>query len=261
MFPELGLLGQGASLWGEAGPGHLPVSSAPSSSPQSARSPHGWSPTSDHPLTPALSRQIPKRLYKALSLLKKEFELSKLQQRLGREVSWAAGPRGCLCSRGCEPHWVKIHRWPRWQSPERGAGIHRPLVRAEDFSPSEFWGEMLNIGNHPGKGCKAVLKTRPFEAYLPRPGQTRSTWVVSYLKVMLLRCDSIFQCFHVRRKFSITVLIREACNTWLLPRGTQLQTWQAGLQPVQAGRVCRRSRGMPAPGQASPSQRDRKVNR
>lgn len=33
--------------------------------------------------------QIPKRLYKALSLLKKEFELSKLQQRLGREVSWA----------------------------------------------------------------------------------------------------------------------------------------------------------------------------
>lgn len=91
MFPDLGLLGQGASLWGEAGPGHLPVSSAPSSSPQSARSPHGWSPTSDHPLTPALSRQIPKRLYKALSLLKKEFELSKLQQRLGREVSWAGG--------------------------------------------------------------------------------------------------------------------------------------------------------------------------
>lgn len=33
-------------------------------------------------------RQIPKRLYKALSLLKKEFELSKLQQRLGREVRW-----------------------------------------------------------------------------------------------------------------------------------------------------------------------------
>lgn len=30
--------------------------------------------------------QILKRLYKALSLLKKEFELSKLQQRLGREV-------------------------------------------------------------------------------------------------------------------------------------------------------------------------------
>uniref|UniRef100_A0A3Q2UB29 Lon peptidase 1, mitochondrial n=1 Tax=Fundulus heteroclitus TaxID=8078 RepID=A0A3Q2UB29_FUNHE len=29
---------------------------------------------------------IPKRLYKALSLLKKEYELSKLQQRLGREV-------------------------------------------------------------------------------------------------------------------------------------------------------------------------------
>ncbi|CAI9590925.1 unnamed protein product [Staurois parvus] len=29
---------------------------------------------------------IPKRLYKSLSLLKKEFELSKLQQRLGREV-------------------------------------------------------------------------------------------------------------------------------------------------------------------------------
>lgn len=33
--------------------------------------------------------QIPKRLYKALSLLKKEYELSKLQQRLGREVSHA----------------------------------------------------------------------------------------------------------------------------------------------------------------------------
>lgn len=32
------------------------------------------------------SLQIPKRLYKALSLLKKEYELSKLQQRLGREV-------------------------------------------------------------------------------------------------------------------------------------------------------------------------------
>eukprot|EP00061_Rhincodon_typus_P012383 g38083.t1 len=30
--------------------------------------------------------KIPNRLYKALSLLKKEFELSKLQQRLGREV-------------------------------------------------------------------------------------------------------------------------------------------------------------------------------
>ena len=37
--------------------------------------------------------QIPKRLYKALSLLKKEFELSKLQQRLGREVS---GPGAAL---------------------------------------------------------------------------------------------------------------------------------------------------------------------
>lgn len=49
----------------------------------------------------SLSRQIPKRLYKALSLLKKEFELSKLQQRLGREVSprlrrshsWGPSPR------------------------------------------------------------------------------------------------------------------------------------------------------------------------
>lgn len=90
VFPELGLLGQGASLWGKAGPGHLPVFASPSSSPQSAHSPHGWSPTSDHPLTPALSWQIPKRLYKALSLLKKEFELSKLQQRLGREVSASA---------------------------------------------------------------------------------------------------------------------------------------------------------------------------
>lgn len=36
-----------------------------------------------------LSFQIPKRLYKALSLLKKEYELSKLQQRLGREVSFS----------------------------------------------------------------------------------------------------------------------------------------------------------------------------
>lgn len=34
--------------------------------------------------------QIPKRLYKALSLLKKEYELSKLQQRLGREVSFSS---------------------------------------------------------------------------------------------------------------------------------------------------------------------------
>lgn len=34
----------------------------------------------------SVSMQIPKRLYKALSLLKKEYELSKLQQRLGREV-------------------------------------------------------------------------------------------------------------------------------------------------------------------------------
>lgn len=62
----------------------------------------------DHPLVPPLPWQIPKRLYKALSLLKKEFELSKLQQRLGREVSgrdtqrvqtengqsWAAGSSG-----------------------------------------------------------------------------------------------------------------------------------------------------------------------
>ncbi|XP_069574565.1 lon protease homolog, mitochondrial isoform X2 [Brachyistius frenatus] len=36
--------------------------------------------------TRSVSLQIPKRLYKALSLLKKEYELSKLQQRLGREV-------------------------------------------------------------------------------------------------------------------------------------------------------------------------------
>lgn len=35
--------------------------------------------------------QILKRLYKALSLLKKEFELSKLQQRLGREVMGRGG--------------------------------------------------------------------------------------------------------------------------------------------------------------------------
>lgn len=88
VFPELGLLGQGASLRGRAGPGHLQL---PPAAAQSAHSPHGWSPTSSHPLTPALSWQIPKRLYKALSLLKKEFELSKLQQRLGREVSRAGG--------------------------------------------------------------------------------------------------------------------------------------------------------------------------
>ena len=31
--------------------------------------------------------QIPKRLMLALSLLKKEFELSKLQQKIGREVN------------------------------------------------------------------------------------------------------------------------------------------------------------------------------
>lgn len=37
-------------------------------------------------LTCVLVSQIPKRLYKALSLLKKEYELSKLQQRLSREV-------------------------------------------------------------------------------------------------------------------------------------------------------------------------------
>lgn len=49
--------------------------------------------TDGHPLTSSLSWQIPKRLYKALSLLKKEFELSKLQQRLGREVSGRAGPQ------------------------------------------------------------------------------------------------------------------------------------------------------------------------
>ena len=36
--------------------------------------------------------QIPKRLMLALSLLKKEYELSKLQQRIGREVMlWEAG--------------------------------------------------------------------------------------------------------------------------------------------------------------------------
>lgn len=37
--------------------------------------------------------QIPKRLYKALSLLKKEYELSKLQQRLGREVRFSSNIR------------------------------------------------------------------------------------------------------------------------------------------------------------------------
>lgn len=41
--------------------------------------------------------QIPKRLYKALSLLKKEYELSKLQQRLGREV----GRLNQLCVSHC----------------------------------------------------------------------------------------------------------------------------------------------------------------
>lgn len=42
--------------------------------------------------------QIPKRLYKALSLLKKEFELSKLQQRLGREVSAPTGDQSLSSS-------------------------------------------------------------------------------------------------------------------------------------------------------------------
>lgn len=40
--------------------------------------------------------QIPKRLYKALSLLKKEYELSKLQQRLGREVRCQTSLHVCL---------------------------------------------------------------------------------------------------------------------------------------------------------------------
>lgn len=40
--------------------------------------------------------QIPKRLYKALSLLKKEYELSKLQQRLGREVTCQTSIHACL---------------------------------------------------------------------------------------------------------------------------------------------------------------------
>lgn len=48
----------------------------------------------DNPAVPCCS-QILKRLYKALSLLKKEFELSKLQQRLGREVT-GRGVKGCV---------------------------------------------------------------------------------------------------------------------------------------------------------------------
>lgn len=44
-----------------------------------------WSLLPDNCIVPCCL-QILKRLYKALSLLKKEFELSKLQQRLGREV-------------------------------------------------------------------------------------------------------------------------------------------------------------------------------
>lgn len=44
-----------------------------------------------HMYPTVLCLQILKRLYKALSLLKKEFELSKLQQRLGREVTGGKG--------------------------------------------------------------------------------------------------------------------------------------------------------------------------
>lgn len=50
--------------------------------------------------------QIPKRLMLALSLLKKEYELSKLQQKLGREVrSLQSYPLVCLvvgCSNSTE---------------------------------------------------------------------------------------------------------------------------------------------------------------
>lgn len=52
-----------------------------------------WSLPPDNPVPCCL--QILKRLYKALSLLKKEFELSKLQQRLGREVMGRGG-EGCI---------------------------------------------------------------------------------------------------------------------------------------------------------------------
>lgn len=74
---------------------------------------------------------------------------------------------------------------------------------------------MPNIGNQPGKGCKAVSKTQPFEMYLPRPGQTNTTWMISCLKVMFFRRDSIFQCLYVGKKFHITVLIGKACNDCL----------------------------------------------
>lgn len=82
----LGLLGQSvrpSRIWGGVACPHALVRT-PSPLPIH---------TDGHPLTSSLSWQIPKRLYKALSLLKKEFELSKLQQRLGREVSGRAGPQ------------------------------------------------------------------------------------------------------------------------------------------------------------------------
>lgn len=56
--------------------------------------------------------QIPKRLYKALSLLKKEYELSKLQQRLGREVR----------------HHTSIHTCPHMSPGHLSVSLLRPQV-------------------------------------------------------------------------------------------------------------------------------------
>lgn len=123
VFPELRFLGQGCMpLFGEAWLGHLPLFALSSAAAHSVRSPlpsplHTRALTLDRLLTSSLSWQIPKRLYKALSLLKKEFELSKLQQRLGREVSWVGQP-SYLCSEGCETHWVKTYNLSLWLNPE-----------------------------------------------------------------------------------------------------------------------------------------------
>lgn len=53
---------------------------------------------------------------------------------------------------------LKLTGSPRRLSPKGGPGIHCPPVRAEDFSPSEFWGKMLNMGNQPGKAVKLFLR-------------------------------------------------------------------------------------------------------
>lgn len=70
--------------------------------------------------------QIPKRLYKALSLLKKEYELSKLQQRLGREVRHQTSTRVCLhASPGHGPCPCSLYRWRRKLSRLTGSTCYK----------------------------------------------------------------------------------------------------------------------------------------